>query len=84
MSMFRSIASAVTTTFNRVEDTANTVGAGIDLANGYVERRKVKFEVLDKQRVAMDLAKDLEEIAEELDQDEDLKNRYEECLALFN
>lgn len=82
--MWRSFFGALTAIFTKVEDTANTLGSGIDMANSYVENRRIKFQHYDKQRCAVDLAKDLEELAEELDQDENLKTQYEACLKLFD
>ena len=81
--MIRSFFSAATAIFTKVEDTANTLGSGIDMANSYVENRKIKFQHYDQQRCAVDLAKDLEDLASELDDDENLKTQYEECLKLF-
>lgn len=81
--MIRSFFSAASSIFSKVEDTANTVGAGIDMANSYVENRKIKFNHYDKHRCAVDLAKDLEDLASELDEDENLKAQYTQCLKLF-
>lgn len=82
--MIRSFFSAVTAIFNKVEDTANTLGSTIDMANSYVENRKIKFQHYDQQRCAVDLAKDLEELTAELEEDENLEERYEECMKLFD
>lgn len=81
--MFRSIFNAIAAIFNKVEDTANTIGSGIDIANKYVDNRKIKFQEFDKQQCALDLAKDLENLASELKDDEKLEEQYKECLKLF-
>lgn len=77
MSMLKAINNAITKVADTVADTADTATSGISIANTYVSNREIKFRLTDTQQVQLDTAITLNEIAEQLEDNANLKIQFD-------
>lgn len=84
MSMFKSISTAVQTTFNLITKVASTVDKTADIGYNYVDKQHIRQTLLQTKQIQKDTARDLREITEELDADADLKKQFDALEDLFN
>jgi len=76
MSMFRSASRAISTVFDTISSTANTVEKSLDIANHYVAENHKKITKTTTTSAQLAVARYNTDIAKELDADAELKEQY--------
>lgn len=80
MSIFSSMSNAISRTFDTVASAADTAEETIGMATNHIHNRAKAHAIRDKQYVVTELAKDLNRMSQDLEDDANLKTLYEDLI----
>jgi len=81
MSIFRSVSSFISTTFNTATASVETVGKGLDIANHYVAENHKRITKTTTTAAQLSTARFNTDVAKELDSSAELQAQYDLVVA---
>ncbi|AGH07438.1 hypothetical protein SUFG_00071 [Sulfitobacter phage phiCB2047-B] len=80
MGMFKSISTAISSTFDVVTKAATAAEETLDMGTSYVHHRSVAFKDTDMMQVATDHAKRQSDLKRELEEDDDAAEIFKDLM----